>query len=100
MSKPKNPIGIPALVGAHIRDLRLAKRFSLKTFHKAGGPTQSTMSAIENGKNGFEVKTLIQIARTLGVLPAELLPNALFEALKWGAIVDEPPTPPKPKKPA
>ena len=83
MTKPKKPTGIPAFVGEHIRALRLEKGFSLKTFHKAGGPTQSTMSALENGKNGFEVETLIQIARVLGVLPSKLLPDDLFEALTW-----------------
>ena len=100
MTAPQKPTGIPSFVGTTIRDLRLAKRFSLKTFHKAGGPTQSTMSAIENGKSDFTVGTLLQIAKTLGVHPGELLPDALFEALKWGALVDEPPPPPTPKKPA
>ncbi len=87
MTKPQMPIGIPASVGANIRDLRLAKGFSLKTFYKAGGPTQSTMSAIENAKNGFDVGTLIQIAKVLGVYPSALLPDELF---------DEPQTPTKP----
>lgn len=100
MSKPQKPTGIPSFVGHHIRALRLEKNLSLKKFARLGGPTISTMSAIENGKNGFEVKTLLQIAKTLDVHPSALLPDELFEALRWGAIVDEPPPPPTPKKPA
>ena len=99
MTVPKFPTGIPSFVGEHIRNLRLEKRLSLDKFHRQGGPTQSTMSAIENGKNGFGVATLIQIARVLDVHPSKLLPDEHFEALRWGAIVDEP-QPPKPKKPA
>lgn len=83
MTKPKKPTGIPPFVGANIRDLRLKKTLSLKKLHKQGGPTPSTMSAIENGKSGFDVGTLIQIARALGVLPSKLLPDDLFEALTW-----------------
>lgn len=83
MTKPKFPTGIPPFVGVNIRDLRLEKGFSLNTFHKAGGPTQSTMSAIENGKSGFDVGTLLQIAKALGVLPSALLPDEMFKAQGW-----------------
>ena len=83
MTKPKKPTGIPSFVGANIRDLRLKKGLSLKKMHKAGGPTESTMSAIENGKSGFDVGTLLQIAKTLDVLPSKLLPDDLFEAVEW-----------------
>jgi len=87
MTKPKFPTGIPVLVGAHIRDLRIARDLSLKKMHKLGGPTPSAMSVIERGKADFTIGTLIQIAKVLGVYPSALLPDELF---------DEPQTPTKP----
>lgn len=89
--KRKTPLCYGALIGAHIRDLRIERGLSMHGLHKLGGPTPSQMSCIERGKSDFNIETLVQIARTLGVLPAELLTNELFDALKLGVEVrDEP----------
>ena len=97
--KRKTPLPYGALIGAHIRDLRIERGMSMHAMHKLGGPTPSQISCIERGKSDFNIETLVQIARTLGVFPAELLPNELFDALKWGVEVrDEPgPIPERPK---
>lgn len=87
MTKPKFPTMIPALVGAHIRDLRLAKPLSLRQVESLGGPTPSQMSVIERGKSDFTIGSLIKIAKVLDVHPSALLPDELF--------VDEPQTPKK-----
>lgn len=89
--KRKTPLLYGPLIGAHIRDLRIERGMSLHGLHKLGGPTPSQMSCIERGKSDFTVETLFQIANTFGVFPAELLPNELFDAVKWGVEVrDEP----------
>jgi transcriptional regulator with XRE-family HTH domain len=95
--KRKTPLLYGPLIGAHIRDLRLERGMSLHGMHKLGGPTPSQISCIERGKSDFNIETLVQIAKTLGVLPAELLPNELFDAVKWGVEVRAEPTPERPK---
>ena len=64
---------LATLVGARMRDFRLARGLSLVQLHERGAPTPSHMSIIEGGKVDFKVETIRDIARALEVRPWQLL---------------------------
>ena len=71
--KRRNDRTLAALVGARMRELRLALRLSLAQLYERGAPTPGQMSAIENGRVDFTVETICHVAAALRVRPWQLL---------------------------
>lgn len=71
--KRRNDLTLAALVGARMRDFRLARRLSLAQLHARGAPTPTQMSSIERGHVDFTVDTIGNIAAALRVRPWQLL---------------------------
>jgi len=71
--KRRNDRTLAALVGARMRELRLALRLSLAQMYERGGPTPSQMSSIERGHVDFTVETICHVAAALRVRPWQLL---------------------------
>ncbi|MDX3926121.1 MAG: XRE family transcriptional regulator [Shinella sp.] len=59
-------------LGIRVRDLRLARRLSLRELGNLSGTTASFLSQLERGVTGASTSTLNQIASALGVSVAEL----------------------------
>lgn len=69
----RRDLSFARMVGARMRDLRLAKGLSLVQLHKRGAPTPGQMSAIENGKVDFTLDTIHHVARALDMRPFQML---------------------------
>jgi transcriptional regulator with XRE-family HTH domain len=71
-SKPKE--GTPeAVLGAIIRERRLAKNVSQRDFAAQTELERSTIAYVELGTRSPSLPTLIEIARALDTVPSELL---------------------------
>ena len=56
-------------IGLKMRELRKAKGLTMTQFAKLIRMTQAQVSRLENGKQGFRSKTLMKVAKALGVEP-------------------------------
>lgn len=69
MAKPPlNPdaiLEVRKLIGAHIRDLRIAKGLTQEDLAKEMGISRSTIAKIENGKWAFSVDTIVEFSHHL-----------------------------------
>lgn len=65
----------PATIGAEIRDLRKAKRLTIKAMAEATGLSIGHLSEIERGVSTPSIKALHDIARALGVTIGWFLHN-------------------------
>jgi transcriptional regulator with XRE-family HTH domain len=66
----------PAAIGVEIRDLRKAKRMTIKVMSEATGLSIGHLSEIERGISTPSIKALHDIARALGVTIGWFLHNA------------------------
>jgi transcriptional regulator with XRE-family HTH domain len=66
----------PVAIGAQIRDLRKAKRMTIKTFSAKTGLSIGHLSEIERGVSSPSIKALHDIAQSLGVTIGWFLHNA------------------------
>ena len=60
-------------IGERIRTTRISKKMVQADIANEAGLSRQSVANIERGRQRFMVHTLIDIARALGVLPAELL---------------------------
>jgi transcriptional regulator with XRE-family HTH domain len=61
------------LVGSNVRRLRIERGMTQEQLAEASGIDQRYISGLENGRRNPTVVTLYELARHLGVEPAELL---------------------------
>jgi transcriptional regulator with XRE-family HTH domain len=61
-------------VGKRIQELRTAKRITQAMVAEEARLTRQSVANIEHGRQRFLLHTLIDIARALGIPPADLLP--------------------------
>lgn len=62
------------LIGARIREIRLAKNISIEYLANTSGMDYSQLARMETGQVNFTVSYLFRVAEALGVTPKELLP--------------------------
>jgi transcriptional regulator with XRE-family HTH domain len=62
------------LIGAKIRETRLAKDISIEYLANTSGMDYSQLARMETGQVNFTVSYLFRVAEALGVTPKELLP--------------------------
>jgi transcriptional regulator with XRE-family HTH domain len=62
------------LIGAKIREARLAKDISIEYLANTSGMDYSQLARMETGQVNFTVSYLFRVAEALGVTPKELLP--------------------------
>ncbi|VDC33925.1 helix-turn-helix domain-containing protein [Pseudogemmobacter humi] len=75
-AKPESDAASPAAIGSEIRDLRKAKRLTIKALSEATGISIGHLSEIERGISSPSIKALHDIARALGVTIGWFLHNA------------------------
>lgn len=66
-------------VGKRIQELRTAKRITQATVAEEARLTRQSVANIEHGRQRFLLHTFIDIARALGIPPADLLPPSARE---------------------
>ena len=62
------------LIGARIREIRLAKNISIEYLANTSGMDYSQLARMETGQVNFTISYLFRVAEALGVTPKELLP--------------------------
>ena len=62
------------LVGAKMREIRLAKEVSIETLANTSGMDYSQLARMELGQVNFSISYLFRVAEALGVAAKELLP--------------------------
>lgn len=75
-TEKKTPHAIDLQVGANIRQRRRALKMSQETLAHGVGLTFQQIQKYERGANRVSCSVLVQVAETLGVLPASLLPDS------------------------
>jgi transcriptional regulator with XRE-family HTH domain len=63
-----------SLVGAKMREIRLAKNYSIEYLANTSGMDYSQLARMETGQVNFTISYLFRVAEALGVTPKELLP--------------------------
>ena len=63
-----------SLIGAKIREIRLAKDISIEYLANTSGMDYSQLARMETGQVNFTISYLFRVAEALGVTPKELLP--------------------------
>ena len=71
--EPKSPHPLDVLVGARVRTARMARGMSQAALAENLGITFQQIQKYERGANRISASKLIEIARALGLPPAELL---------------------------
>jgi len=62
------------LIGAKMREIRLAKEISIEYLANTSGMDYSQLARMETGQVNFTISYLFRVAEALGVTPKELLP--------------------------
>ena len=62
------------LIGARIREIRLAKEISIEYLANTSGMDYSQLARMETGQVNFTISYLFRVAEALGVTPKDLLP--------------------------
>ena len=62
-------------LAANLRRLRTARKLTQRTLSDASGVTERVLSRIERGHTAVELKTILALARALGVSIIELVPE-------------------------
>jgi transcriptional regulator with XRE-family HTH domain len=76
MPVPRELDGIYKVVGRRFREVRTSKGITQADVAAETGLSRQSVANIELGRQRFMLHTLFDVARALGVAPAELLPPA------------------------
>jgi transcriptional regulator with XRE-family HTH domain len=76
MPEPREVDGIYKVAGRRFREVRTSKGITQADVASETGLSRQSVANIELGRQRFMLHTLFDVARALGVGPAELLPSA------------------------
>ena len=88
---PEDFSRIDAMVGARVRMLRERRKMSQTALGEAIGVSFQQVQKYERGANRISASTLFQIARTLGVKPADFFEGIQQDPqddLEWSRLAD------------
>lgn len=92
MMRKKAASGDPE-VGARIRAIRQAKRWTLKELAGRSGFDQPNLSKVEHGQTGFSAESIRRIARALEVTVGDLFSSGAHGPVFWVPFMGEPERP-------
>lgn len=69
----KDSLPLKIAFGAHIKKIRLSKKYSLLQVDQRCDLDESNISKIEHGKVNIQLSTIFELAKGLEVEPKELL---------------------------